>query len=386
VYQQRHQVDLLTWILAILVRFWPVVTMVIVAVLLDIAWWWGLLGGLTIYALFFWGSSRVQQQRQQQIQLQQQQQQLKQQGLPRSDAKAKPARIRTAEEILADFSANFIGMRSVKDKMHEIVKVIEANQRRRAEGLPVTEHTYHMIFTGNPGTGKTVAARTLAELFAALRVFGNEPKFIETDRSGLIAGYVGQTEARVNYFVNAALGGVLFVDEAYALTPRHESDFGHQAIATLIKRLEDDRDKFCCVLAGYTREMNDFLKTNPGLESRIAFTVEFPDYSLEELIKIAQLQLAQCGYGYDENVLLAIKRYILIAATGDEPLQEEMADLYACRKGITLPGNARDIRKIVQAGIRAANVAGRYTHVLPSDFHVNIQELRRKLLDRKRYS
>jgi hypothetical protein len=369
--QQQSQDDLLTLILNTLVQFWPIPVMMIAVNLLGMAWYWGLLAGLTVYAIFFWKDGREQHQQQEQAYQQYQPQYLPQQPrLLRPDAEAKTVShsFRTAEEILTDFRENFIGLEPVKRKMYEIVKVIEANQHRCAEGLPVSTPNYHMIFTGNPGTGKTAVARVVADLFAALRVFGSEPRFVEVDRSGLVAEYIGQTAVKVNNVVDSALGGVLFVDEAYALTPKHERDFGHEAIATLIKRLEDDRDRFCCIFAGYTREMDDFLKSNPGIKSRITFVIEFPDYNLMDLLKIAELELRKSGYEYGNDVLLAIKRQIILTATGEEPLPEEMADIYTCREGITLPGNARDVRKIVEAGIRSANVAGRYRHVEAIDF------------------
>ncbi len=393
---QRQQIDPLAIVLNLLVRFWPVVLTVIAAKLVGVAWGWGLIAGLTIYAVFFYAESQRQQQRifeqqqiQQELQQRQSQQQHKMQGqmlLRNREVKiVETKHSLSIEEIMDAFESKFVGLQPVKDRMREIVKVVEADQMRVAEGLPVAKQGYHMIFSGGPGTGKTEVARVFADLFAVLQVYGTEPKFVEIDRAGLVGEYIGQTAPKTHAAVDSALGGVLFIDEAYSLTPKlHGQDFAGEAIATLIKRLEDDRDRFCCIFAGYTEEMQIFLKSNTGIGSRITFNVEFPNYTLFELLQIAELMISNNYYKYNDQVLLSIKRYIIVTCTGEEPSVEEMYDIAACREDIYLPGNARDVRRIVEQGIRQANLAGRHKELLAVDFDVDVAVAKKKLREQQK--
>ena len=177
------------------------------------------------------------------------------------------------------------GLAPVKEQVRALAKLIAVNAERRRRGMKVAPISYHCVFTGNPGTGKTTVARILAGIYRALGVL-KKGHLVETDRSGLVAEYVGQTAVKTNKVIDSALDGVLFVDEAYMLVNDSKEDFGREAIATLLKRMEDDRNRLIVVLAGYTQEMETFIASNPGLRSRFSRFIEFPDYSADELMNI----------------------------------------------------------------------------------------------------
>jgi len=187
-----------------------------------------------------------------------------------------------------------IGLTTVKEEVHSLANFVKMQQQRRDQGLKVPNVTYHCVFTGNPGTGKTTVARILARIYKDLGVL-KKGHLVETDASGLIAGYVGQTAEKTNAVIDSALGGVLFIDEAYALS-ESRGGYGKEAIATLVKRMEDNRDNLVVVVAGYTKEMKDFIDTNPGLKSRFTRYLEFPDYSAEELRGIFMLRANKYSY------------------------------------------------------------------------------------------
>jgi SpoVK/Ycf46/Vps4 family AAA+-type ATPase len=167
---------------------------------------------------------------------------------------------------------------------------------RKEKGLKTPKLSLHLVFTGSPGTGKTTVARIVARIYKDLGVL-KKGHLVETDRSGLIGQYVGQTAPRVNALCDSALNGVLFIDEAYALTQSHSSqDYGAEAIATLLKRMEDDRDRLVVIVAGYTNEMKKFIESNPGLQSRFSRYINFPDYTAEELYQIFRMYLRKNEY------------------------------------------------------------------------------------------
>lgn len=189
---------------------------------------------------------------------------------------------------------SLIGLDSVKKEVVSLANFIKMRQMREANGLKAPGISYHCVFTGNPGTGKTSVARILAGIFKELGVL-KSGHLIETDRSGLVAEYVGQTAVKTNKIIDSALDGVLFVDEAYTLVGG-QNDYGKEAIATLLKRMEDDRERLIVILAGYTNEMEDFINSNPGLRSRFNRFINFPDYSAEELFDIFKLNTIKNEY------------------------------------------------------------------------------------------
>lgn len=189
---------------------------------------------------------------------------------------------------------NLIGLDSVKRQVETLANFIRVQKEREAAGLKAPSISYHCVFTGNPGTGKTTVARILARIYKDLGVVSSG-HLVETDRSGLIAEYVGQTAMKTNAVVDSALNGILFIDEAYALVQGGQ-DYGNEAIATLLKRMEDDRDRLVVIVAGYTDEMKEFIDANPGLQSRFNNYIGFPDYSAGELMQILHKSTDKYGY------------------------------------------------------------------------------------------
>jgi len=206
---------------------------------------------------------------------------------------------RTPEERLADARKkldDLIGLETVKESIQTLTNFLNLERLRQAEALPTTRPSLHMSFVGNPGTGKTTVARIVAEIYGALGVL-EKGHLVETDRSGLVAEYAGQTGPKTNTKVDEALDGVLFIDEAYSLIDESGQDqYGREAIQTLLKRMEDQRDRLVVILAGYTGEMHKMIRSNPGLSSRVGTTMEFDDYSPEELCRIFGLIAAKAKY------------------------------------------------------------------------------------------
>ena len=180
---------------------------------------------------------------------------------------------------------SLIGLTSVKSEISTLINYIKVQQMREEKGMKTSPVSYHCVFTGSPGTGKTTVARIVSEIYKELGIL-KKGHLIETDRSGLVAEYVGQTAVKTNKIIDSALDGVLFIDEAYSLVDGGNSDYGKEAISTLIKRMEDDRDRLVVILAGYTDDMKRFIDSNPGLQSRFNRYIEFPDYTAEEMYQI----------------------------------------------------------------------------------------------------
>ena len=203
---------------------------------------------------------------------------------------------------------SLIGLSSVKKEIETLTNFIKIQKEREAKGLKISQPSYHCVFTGNPGTGKTTVARIVAGIYKELGVLKNG-HLVETDRSGLVAEYVGQTAVKTNKIIDSALDGVLFIDEAYSLITGSENDYGKEAIATLLKRMEDNRDRLVVILAGYTVEMQDFINSNPGLQSRFNRYIEFPDYSAEELYEIFELNIKKFDYSISDTVIEKLKAF-----------------------------------------------------------------------------
>ena len=206
----------------------------------------------------------------------------------------------TVEEALAELNG-LVGLKPVKDEVARFVKFVRVAQQRKAAGLKVAPISYHMVFTGNPGTGKTTVARIMAKIYRALGVVKNG-HLVECDRSGLVAGYAGQTAIKTGQVIDFALDGILFVDEAYSLVNGPQDSYGDEAISTLLKRMEDDRDRLVVIVAGYTQEMKTFIDANSGLASRFTHYVEFPDYTAEELAAMFRMNAKRSQYVLSADV------------------------------------------------------------------------------------
>lgn len=188
-----------------------------------------------------------------------------------------------------------IGLDNVKKEVSKLANLIKIQQFRKANGMRIPTPSYHCVFTGNPGTGKTTVARIVSEIYKELGIL-SKGHLVETDRSGLVGEYVGHTAVKTNKIIDEALDGVLFIDEAYTLFNGSKNDYGSEAIATLLKRMEDDKDRLVVILAGYSAEMQDVINSNPGLRSRFNRYIDFADYSAKELLEIFNQRARQFDY------------------------------------------------------------------------------------------
>lgn len=234
------------------------------------------------------------------------------------------------DELMAQLDS-LVGLDDVKKDIKNLMNLVKVRRLRRENGLPIPPMSLHMVFMGNPGTGKTTVARIISGLYAAIGVL-EKGQLIEVDRSGLVAGYVGQTALKTQEVIKSALGGVLFIDEAYSLASGGENDFGREAIETILKAMEDHRDELIVVVAGYDGPMEKFINSNPGLQSRFNKYFYFPDYNGEQLLHIFKGQCKKNGYALTEEAEAEAKAMF-------EELYENRGENF---------GNGRDVRNVFE--------------------------------------
>ncbi len=205
-----------------------------------------------------------------------------------------------------------IGLTGIKHDVKELYDFTKIQKLRKEAGMKTVPVSMHLVFTGNPGTGKTTVARILARLYRQIGVLSGG-QLIECDRSGLVAGYVGQTAVKTQKKIEEAMGGVLFIDEAYSLARNSDTgtDFGQEAIDTLLKAMEDHREDFVVIVAGYTGPMENFIQSNPGLKSRFNKFIEFPDYTVDELMQIFDLNCSKYQYSPDPQAREQVEKLIM---------------------------------------------------------------------------
>ena len=239
------------------------------------------------------------------------------------------------EDLLAELDG-YVGMDAIKEEVRSLINMVQVYKLRRENDLPTTDMSLHMVFSGNPGTGKTTVARIMARIYHSLDIL-SKGQLVEVDRSGLVAGYVGQTALKTQKAIEKAMGGVLFIDEAYALNGKSENDFGQEAIDTILKAMEDHRDDLVVIVAGYTELMDRFIHSNPGLESRFNRFLMFEDYTPEQMVAIFKMQCKKGCYVLAEGTEELVRDFI----------SEESAD--------DSFGNARGVRNLFEHILVAQN-------------------------------
>lgn len=228
-----------------------------------------------------------------------------------------------------------VGLEQVKKLIYELYAFLTIRKLREEKGLFNSPHMFHMIFKGNPGTGKTTVARIFGKLFKDMGML-EKGHLVEVERADLVGEYIGHTASKTREIIRKAVGGVLFIDEAYSLVRGGEKDFGKECIDTLIKSLEDNRNQLIVILAGYNEEMDRFLASNPGLPSRFPIKIDFDDYTISQLIEISETMCKEQAYLLSPDARLFIRRHI----------EREM------REGETHFSNGRFVRNLIEKAIR----------------------------------
>lgn len=235
------------------------------------------------------------------------------------------------EDALAELNA-LVGLDKVKEQVNSWVNQIKVFALRAENGVKNPTMSYHLVFTGNPGTGKTTVARIVAKIYHALGIL-SKGQLVEVTDKDLIAGYVGQTAIQTNAIIKKAMGGILFIDEAYGLVSEGNKDFGTEAINTILKAMEDHRDDFVVIAAGYKKEMESFIHSNPGLASRFKTFINFEDYKPDDLYRIFMSLSSNYDYHMDEQTKSAIFMHLT----------------EAYKKGLTATGNGRYVRNLFES-------------------------------------
>ncbi|WP_174232520.1 stage V sporulation protein K [Biomaibacter acetigenes] len=239
------------------------------------------------------------------------------------------------EDIMKELD-DLIGLDKVKQLVKEIQAFVAIQKKRQEENLLTEPQVLHMIFKGNPGTGKTTVARLLGKMFKAMKIL-QKGHTVEVERADLVGEYIGHTAQKTREQIKRALGGILFIDEAYSLARGGEKDFGKEAIDTLVKAMEDHKDSLIVILAGYKDEMEWFLQTNPGLRSRFPIRMEFNDYTIDELMQIARMMVEKRQYKFSSEAMSKFEKILINSKNG----------IYYDKMG-----NARMVRNMIEKAIR----------------------------------